>query len=153
MGFQHMSVRARLSSAFGLLAFLVLVASAVAIRGLNEADRSFVSFVNGINARALLATSIRSGVDARAIAARNLVLVSKPADVEIEKAAVAQAHAQVQSSLAKLKEMVAAEDIPANGKAQVAEIDRVEKAYTPVALGDCRSGAARQAGRSNRTHR
>lgn len=41
-------------------------------------------FVNGINARAEMAEAIHSAVDDRAMAVRNLVLVSAPAEVDIE---------------------------------------------------------------------
>src|SRR5450830_1672858 len=134
MSFQNMSVRAKLSAAFGGLALLVLVVAGVALNALQDANLAFESYVNGVNARATLASRIHSEVDARAIAARNLVLVTKPADLEVEKAAVNRAHEQVQKDLAKLKEMVVNPDIPSNVKALVAEIDKVEQAYGPVAL-------------------
>lgn len=134
MSFQHMTVRAKLSTAFGGLALLVLVVAGVALNALQDANLAFESYVNGVNVRAILAGRIHSEVDARAIAARNLVLVTKPADLEAEKAAVTRAHEQVQKDLAKLKEMVAGPEIPANVKTLVGEIDKVEQAYGPVAL-------------------
>lgn len=134
MRFQNMTVRTKLACAFGMLAALVLLVSGLALTALNEANKSFVSFVSGISARAQLAAQIRADVDARAIAARNLVLVTKPADLEAEKLAVNKAHEEVQKHLSKLKDMVAGGDIPANVKALVADIDKVEKVYGPVAL-------------------
>lgn len=134
MSIQHMSVRAKLSAAFGGLTVLVLIASGIAINALQDANHAFESFVSGINARATLVDRIHTEVDARAIAARNLVLVTKPADLEVEKSAVTRAHEQVQKDLAKLKEMVATNDVPPNIKALVGEIDKVEQAYGPVAL-------------------
>lgn len=134
MSFHNMSVRAKLTAAFGSLTLLVLVVSGVALNALQDANLAFESYVNGVNARATLAGRIHSEVDARAIAARNLVLVTKPADLETEKAAVTRAHEQVQKDLAKLKEMVASPEIPANVKTLVGEIDKVEQAYGPVAL-------------------
>ncbi|MDD0817086.1 methyl-accepting chemotaxis protein [Curvibacter sp. HBC28] len=134
MSMHLVSVRAKLSAAFGGLTVLVLIVSGLAIIELQAANQAFKSYVNGINTRATLAASIQAQVDARAIAARNLVLVTKPADVEVEKAAVAKAHEQVQKNLAKLKEMVALPDVPAQAKALVDDISKIEQAYSPVAL-------------------
>ena len=134
MAFHHISVRAKLYTAFGGLAVLVLIASGIAINALQDANQAFESFVSGINARAALVDRIHSEVDARAIAARNLVLVTKPADLEPEKSAVIRAHEVIQKDLAKLKEMVAGKEVPSTVKALVGEIEKVEQAYGPVAL-------------------
>jgi len=85
-----------------LLAVVVLIVSGMSLKSLNDANDRFYGFVNGINARAEMAESIRTAVDERAVAVRNLVLVSKPADVEIEKAAVVDAEQRVESRLEKL---------------------------------------------------
>jgi methyl-accepting chemotaxis protein len=134
MAFHHISVRAKLYTAFGGLAVLVLIASGIAINALQDANQAFESFVSGINARAALVDRIHSEVDARAIAARNLVLVTKPADLELEKSAVIRAHEVIQKDLAKLKKMVAGKEVPSTVKALVGEIEKVEQAYGPVAL-------------------
>jgi methyl-accepting chemotaxis protein-1 (serine sensor receptor) len=116
------------------LAFMVLAVSVVAVLALRDANQSLVDFVDGINARALLVGRIRAAVDARAIAARNLVLVSAPGEVQAEQAAVNKAHAQVQADLGQLKQMMAGTDVTADVKGLVADIDKVESAYGPVAL-------------------
>ncbi|WP_250494609.1 methyl-accepting chemotaxis protein [Caballeronia sp. GAWG1-1] len=135
MNLQPMRMKTKLSIGFGLLTAAVLIVAALSIETLGEANQRFTSFVNGINARAHLAESIRTAVDRRAIAARNLVLVTKPADLELEKAAVLQAHEDVQRDLRRFKEMVAsAPDVSAEVTTRVAEIDRVESLYGPVAL-------------------
>jgi|SRR5476651_257512 CHASE3 domain sensor protein len=102
MNSKRLTVRGRLSIAFGLLAVVVLIVSGMSLKSLNDANDRFYGFVNGINARAEMAESIRTAVDERAVAVRNLVLVSKPADVEIEKAAVVDAEQRVESRLEKL---------------------------------------------------
>ncbi len=89
--------------------------------------------MRGINARADMAVQVRSAVDRRAIAVRNLVLVAKPENLEIEKAQVARAHEDVATNLKKLNEMVKASDASEKARSLVAEIDRVEAAYGPVA--------------------
>jgi methyl-accepting chemotaxis protein-1 (serine sensor receptor) len=134
MEFQSVSLRTKLIAAFGGLAVLVLAVSFLAVHALNESNLALVSFVGGVNARGQLAGQIQMAVQARAIAARNLVLVSNPADIEAEQGAVFKAHEQVQKNLNRLKEMVAPSDVPENVKALVADIDKVEQAYGPVAL-------------------
>ncbi|BCQ27584.1 methyl-accepting chemotaxis protein (plasmid) [Caballeronia sp. NK8] len=135
MNFQGMRVKTRLAIGFGVLTGALLVVAALSIEALHESNQRFTSFVEGINARAELAASVRTAVDRRAIAARNLVLVTKPADLEIEKAAVVQAHEDVQRDLRKFNELVSsATDVPPEVRARVAEINRVESQYGPVAL-------------------
>jgi methyl-accepting chemotaxis protein len=135
MTLKHMTVRGKLTLAFGGLAALVLLVAGLSLKSVANADDRFVSYVDGINARALTAASVRSAVDRRAIAARNLVLVSKPEDVASEKAAVAQTHEEVQQNLAKLNRMVAeATNLPEKARTLVGAIDKIEKDYGPVAI-------------------
>jgi len=133
--FQQSSVRAKLSAAFGLLAVLVLLVSVLAIGALSGANARFAGYINGINARAIAAAQVRSAIDRRAVAARNIVLVSSPANLAAEKAAVLKAHADVGTALADLNaRLAAAVDTSAGARALVAEITRVEGLYGPVAL-------------------
>ncbi|WP_244817383.1 methyl-accepting chemotaxis protein [Caballeronia sp. Lep1P3] len=133
---KRMSVRTKLAIGFGLLTGAVLLVAALSIESLADANARFVTFVSQINARATLAQRVRTAVDRRAIAARNLVLVTKQSDLDLENAAVVQAHEDVKRDLARLNEMTAAApDVTAEARAKVAEIDRVEALYGPVALG------------------
>ena len=135
MNSKRLTVRGALSIAFGLLAIVVLIVSGMSLKSLNDANDRFYGFVNGINARAEMAESIRTAVDERAVAVRNLVLVTKPADVEIEKAAVVDAEQRVESRLEKFNAMVAgAHDMSEQARSLAAEISRVEALYRPVAL-------------------
>lgn len=132
---KNWTVRTKLTLAFGVLAALVLVVSALAVHSLSAANERFAGYVNGISARAGLAEQVRTAVDRRAIAARNLVLVTKSSDIDLEKSAVTQAHEDVQARLRELKEMMArAPDADNEGRTLISEIDRVETQYGPVAL-------------------
>ena len=134
--FKTMLIRTRLTAAFAGLALIVLVVAGASVKSLSDANQRFAQFIDGNDARARLADSLRNAVDQRAIAARNLVLVSKPADMAVEKALVLKAHEQVGSSLAKLKEMTAkASDVGDKTRSLVTELESIEKAYAPVALG------------------
>jgi methyl-accepting chemotaxis protein-1 (serine sensor receptor) len=134
VAFNALTVRAKLTWAFGGLAFMVLLVAGMSIRALADADHHFVGYVHGIAARASTAGAVLAAVDARAVAARNLVLVTKLEDLEAEKQAVAKAQERVQQSMAKLNKMVSeGTDVPPKTRELIAEIDRVEKAYSPVA--------------------
>ena len=134
MSFQKLRVQTKLTLAFGVMAAMVLICAVAALDALNKANTNFRDYVNGVNARALLVEDLKDGVGARAIAARNLVIVSSPAEMEIEKAAVFQAQESVQKDVASLKAMVAGADVPGDIKALAADIDTIEHAYSPVAL-------------------
>ncbi|RXV67289.1 HAMP domain-containing protein [Burkholderia stabilis] len=130
-----MSIKTKLLGGFGLLAAVVVIVSGMALKALSDTNAEFSRYMNGINARATLSAQIRTAVDRRAIAARNLVLVTKPSDIELELAEVNQAHKDVQEHLAKLKDMMAnATDTSDRARELVADIVRVETSYGPVAL-------------------
>ncbi|SAK65806.1 chemotaxis protein [Caballeronia hypogeia] len=134
MNLKNITIKNRLIAGFGILAVLVVLVAGMSLRALSAATDGFAHYVNGINARADVANQIRTAVDRRAIAARNLVLVTKPADLEIEKAEVTRAHQDVQTRLKQLQEMIAvATDTSEKARSLVAEMARVEALYGPVA--------------------
>jgi methyl-accepting chemotaxis protein len=131
----RLTIKGKLIAAFGVLAAIVFVVSGMSLRALSVSTEGFSTYVHGISARADVAAQIRMAVDRRAIAARNLVLVTKPDDLAMEKAAVTQAHEDVQARLKQLQDMIAtATDTSEKARSQVAEIARVESLYGPVAL-------------------
>jgi methyl-accepting chemotaxis protein-1 (serine sensor receptor) len=130
-----MQIRTKLIAAFGLMALLVLLVSGVALSALAIDNDDFSGYVSGVDARKQMVQRVSNAVAHRAIAARNLVLVSTPADVNLEKAAVARAHQEVTASLARLNELADPRlDPSAQSRKLVSQIDAVEKAYAPVAL-------------------
>ncbi|MXN30807.1 methyl-accepting chemotaxis protein [Delftia sp. CH05] len=134
MNLRTWTVKTKLYAAFTALALLVALVSVSALQALDDANRNLTRFVDGVNARAQLAEQVRAAVDSRAIAARNLVLVNTPADLELEKAAVYAAHAEVKTRLDQLKALVAAPGVGEEARALVARIDQIEQRYGPVAL-------------------
>ncbi|MDR5762487.1 methyl-accepting chemotaxis protein [Caballeronia sp. LZ035] len=134
MNLKNITIKNKLIAGFGILAVLVVLVAGMSLRALSVATDGFSHYVNGINARADVAAQIRTAVDRRAIAARNLVLVTKPADIEIEKEAVTRAHEDVQARLKQLRDMIAgASDTSEQARSLVAEMARVETLYGPVA--------------------
>ncbi|MFJ4293147.1 methyl-accepting chemotaxis protein [Cupriavidus sp. NPDC089707] len=133
MDFKSLSIRTRLLAGFGTLAGVVLVVSGYSLHALGDATEGFNDYLNGLNARAEMAAQVRSAVDRRAIAARNLVLVTDPADVEREKAEALRAHQDVQARLARLNEMVRQPDVSDEARKLVEDVAKVEAQYGPVA--------------------
>ncbi|MFJ1257774.1 methyl-accepting chemotaxis protein [Cupriavidus sp. CuC1] len=135
MNFNSLTIKGKLLLSFSLLAIIALSISALSLRALSQTTDGFSRYVHGINARAEVATLVRTAVDRRAVAARNLVLVSKPEELAVEKAAALRAHEDVQAQLAKLKAMVSGNsDASDTARNLVREIDRVESRYGPVAI-------------------
>ncbi|WP_186426830.1 methyl-accepting chemotaxis protein [Cupriavidus metallidurans] len=133
MKIRDLSIKTRLLAGFGALALIVLVVSGLSLRALSQATDGFSAYINGLNARGAMASEVRTSVDRRAIAARNLVLVTTPADISLEKEAVLKAHDDVKARLGKLNEMIKAEGVSETARNLVAEVDRIEARYGPVA--------------------
>ena len=98
-----MTVRGKLTWAFGALAALVLAVAGFSVKALGESDLRFANFVDGINARALEAAKVRTAVDRRAIAARNIIFTTQASDIATIKAEALRADEDVQRSLSALK--------------------------------------------------
>ncbi|MGI4856060.1 MAG: methyl-accepting chemotaxis protein [Janthinobacterium lividum] len=132
--FKNIRIKTKLITGFGILAAMVLLVSGLSLHALGQSTDDFANLVNGVIARADLAAKLRTAVDSRAIAARNLVLVSSAADVALETTAVNQAETDVEARLAQLQEMIATgRDVSDRGRVLVGEMVRVETLYRPVA--------------------
>ena len=130
-----MTVRGKLTLAFGGLTALVLVVAGFSVKALGDSEARFANFVNGINVRALESAKVRTAVDRRAIAARDIMFATQPGDVAAIQAEAVRADEDVQRSLSTLKKLVTeSADVPEAVRAVVAKIDKVESAYRPVAL-------------------
>jgi methyl-accepting chemotaxis protein len=134
MKFSDLRVKTKLMLAFAFLAGIVLLVSALSLHSLGGSNERFSGYLAGVGARERLATAVRSAASRRAIAARNLVLVTDSKDVELEKTAVLKADADVTAAVASLKTAVAqAADVTERDQVLLAEIERVEGLYGPVA--------------------
>jgi methyl-accepting chemotaxis protein len=135
MRLKNMGVKGQLSLGFGVMTALVMGISLLSAQALSSANHSFELSVNEVAKREVLATGVRSAVFRRAIAARNLVLVTEPADREIERLAVTKAHEDTQTRLRALKDSLAhSSDKSDRDDKLVADIDKLEASYGPLAL-------------------
>ena len=135
MNLANLKVKTRLMAAFAVIAGVVAVVSLLSLGSLGRSNDRFVGYLSGVSNRMQLAYDVRGAAMRRAVAARNLVLVTSQPDRDLEKAAVVAANEDVGKSLAALKAAVAkADDVTDQDRAMVADIDRIEEQYRPVAL-------------------
>lgn len=128
-----LTVRARLLLAFGILAALVLMVSAIAGASLSASQSRFASYLDGDAKRAHLAKDMLDGANARAVAARNLVLLTSDTDRKAASEAVRRAHAAVNAALAALAGGPA-NAVSAEERGLLEAVQAVEARYGPVAL-------------------
>ncbi|MFM0020645.1 methyl-accepting chemotaxis protein [Paraburkholderia azotifigens] len=132
---KNLTIKTRLFVGFLSMAAIAVVISVVSLFSLASTTQAFSQYVHGIDARAQVAAELRAAVDRRAIAARNLVLVTSQADLDLETAAVKRAHEDVGIKLKQLNDMINnASDTSESARSLVAEMNRVEGLYGPVAL-------------------
>ncbi|PTT80118.1 methyl-accepting chemotaxis protein, partial [Pelomonas sp. HMWF004] len=128
-----MTTRQRLSLAFGALALLVLLSSVLGLHAISSSDRNFARYVEGPVGHMDLANDLMDATNARAIAARNLIIDADPGRVAMEKQKVEAAHAAVQTHLAALQAR-ARDAADPQMQSLVDAIAAVEAKYGPVAL-------------------
>ena len=130
----QLTVKKQLILAFSGLAALVLVVSLLSLYALRASNAAFVHYVGESSVQEHLAIEIRSAANRRALAVRNLVLVTSAADRATEQRELEASHAALHAALEKLKASVAASsDTDDKERALMAAIDKVETTYAPVA--------------------
>jgi len=135
MNFQNLTLKGKLAIAFGSITTVLIAMAVLALHALNAIRDDYDSYVNDTAMRLTLANDVRDATNARAVGARNLVLVTSANDREAEKAAIVAAHEKVGRSIARLKEMVVTSNRSHPQERDLAsEIERVESSYGPVAL-------------------
>ncbi len=135
MGWKDLKLRTKLQSGFGLLAVVVLVVSVGAIAALSRANDRFVAYVNGVGKDIELASSLQGAASRRALAVRDMVISDDAKALQALGEAASREHAATQKTLKELKELVAQRsDDDVKDRALVADIDRIESQYGPVAL-------------------
>ncbi|MBF8161910.1 methyl-accepting chemotaxis protein [Ectopseudomonas hydrolytica] len=128
------STRAVLYASYACLLALMLLIAGVSLYNLAAADREFSDYINGVEARARLASQVSEAVKDRAIALRNLALNAEPAARGQYRASIAAHEKNVVDSLARLREaMLTHKDVSATGREMLARIEQVEARYSPVA--------------------
>ena len=135
MSHRSLTVKSKLILGFSLLAALVLVVAAFAISSLSKEHGNFEQYTSETAVRLGLVDEVQDAANARAISARNLVLVTNASDRESEKAAVTQAHEKVLASMNRLKNMLGKSDsVTEQERSLFRDIEATESRYGPLAL-------------------
>ena len=129
-----MQTKTKLQISFGFLILAIFIISGFAIQGVSATQRAFENFVSNDFSRGSLARDVQSAADARAVAARNLLLVTKPSDIEDERNAVMRFHRQVQDSLERLRALVKDAKVSDEERELFSAVEKIEAKYGPVAL-------------------
>lgn len=135
MNFHQLTITSKLTIAFSVLVGMLLGVCVLSVYSLSEAQKDFDGFVSDELSRGGLARDVRAAASARAISARNLILLNGPDDVKAETEAVKAAHARVGERLAMLVKSVAeTQNISSEEKSLLEKIVSLEAKYGPVAL-------------------
>jgi len=135
MRLTDLPIRTKLGLSFATLTLMVVGVSALGYRAMTNEHQEFTRYVNEGAVRLAHANDVLDAANARAIAARNLVLVTNDADREVEKVAVTGAHQKVTADVARLKrELDTMQGVSADEKRLFAALESVESRYGPVAL-------------------
>jgi methyl-accepting chemotaxis protein-1 (serine sensor receptor) len=135
MNFSGLKVKTKLWAGFGVMAVIVAAVSGAALHWLNQSSTRVDNYLQGVAARERLVIAVQSAAKSRAIAARNLVLVTTPQDRAMELDAVTKSHEAVQKSLADLKaHMAVAKDVTPQDRTLFDKVAAVEEQYGKVAL-------------------
>jgi methyl-accepting chemotaxis protein-1 (serine sensor receptor) len=129
-----MKVRAKLMFSFAALAMVVLMVSGLALNSLTRSNARFTDYLGSVAEREDLVVEITGAANRRAVAARNLVLVTEASDQKDELAAVTRAHQDMKTHMAALKKVLGP-DAKGREKDLLVELEKIEAAYEPVALG------------------
>ena len=135
MTLRNFTLRRLLILAFGCMTAIVLIVSTMAILSVNEGESRFAEYVGGAVKMERLASEVLSAASGRAIAARNLVLVTDDTERMKEHGAVLREHDHMGKALAELrKAVVSAPYAKAADRKLLEQIEAVESQYGPVAL-------------------
>jgi methyl-accepting chemotaxis protein len=151
-GFGLGSIKARLIFSYMVLVLMVVLVSAMAISNLTTSQRNFEHQVNAIEKQSALLVTLFDAVNARAVAARNIVLLDSEVEIAIEKKSIDVAFERINTSMKTLKTMLGTGDPEAAGLLREVEaIEAIEAKYAVVAteilkqaLAGNRDGASKQ---------
>ncbi len=133
-GFSLGTIKARLIFSYLMLALVVMLVSAMAVNNLATSQRNFEHQVNTIEKQSALLVTLFDAVNARAVAARNIVLLDSEKEIAIEKKSIEVSFERINASMKTLKTMLSTGDADARGLLREMEaIEAIETKYAVVA--------------------
>lgn len=129
------TVRGQLLGSYAALLAILLVVAGFGIKGMRDGQAAYESYVEGTAHQLTLANDVLDAANARAIAARNLVLLTTDAERREEQATVTAAHQKIGASLKALNEALrASEPVDPKDRERFEAFVRTEEQYGPLAL-------------------
>lgn len=125
--------RARLVAILVVINVCVLALGAFAYLFLGQVNKKLDEFTGGIYHRLEISNSMRTAAEQRAIAVRNLALITDGSQQSAALEAYERNQKAVTSALAELQDAIKVDGIPTEVKDKVAAIARVESIYAPTA--------------------
>ncbi|APW41255.1 methyl-accepting chemotaxis protein [Rhodoferax saidenbachensis] len=133
-GFSLGTIKARLIFSYLILALAVVLVSMMAIRNLSTAQANFEHQVTVVEKETALLVTLFDAVNARAVAARNIVLLDDAAQIAIETKSIEVSFERINTSMKSLKTALAAEGAGAADLLRKVEaIEAIETRYAVVA--------------------
>ena len=130
-----MRLKSTLLASFAALAAFSLTVALIGGVSLYRAGERFDSFIGGVSARSDAVKRIGLAVQERAIAARNMLLLTDPDSLGAQHKAALAAHEQVNQRLAEYNKLVSqSTDMSDEAKALAKQINEHEAVYSKTAL-------------------
>lgn len=125
--------RARLIAILVVINVCVLALGAFAYLFLGQVNKKLDEFTGGIYHRLEISNTMRTAAEQRAIAVRNLALITDATQQSAALEAYERNQKEVTTALAELQDAIKVDGIPQEVTEKVAAIARVESVYAPTA--------------------
>ena len=134
-GLSWVTIKARLIFSYVVLALAVVLVSGMGLRDLAVSQANYENQINVVEKQSALLTTVFDAVNARAIAARNIVLLdAAPDQIALEKKSVDLSFERINASMKELKNRLSNGDAKSAGLLRkVEEIEKIEAKYAVVA--------------------
>ena len=129
-----MSVKARLSIAFGILILLIISISTASIWFLRDADARMNVYIHGITARTMMVEELHGAVDKRSLAISNLLLTQKDDQQEHYKEIVRTSTLKIENTVEELRSTIRdGESISKQAKVLITEVIDAQQSHELIA--------------------
>lgn len=129
-----LTIKMRLTFSYAILACAVVLVSAMGLFALSKSQSHFENQVKNVEQIQTLINDILDAANARAVAARNLALITDPQEVIVENKAVVASFAKLNNALKDLKSAVQTNKASTDAlRTNFAEIENIEAKYAVVA--------------------
>ena len=140
---QSMSIKTRLGIGYAVLTLALILVAVMGIRGQSLTQKSLDNQVSQFNKVNDLGNNVLDAANARAIAARNLVLASSKEDADAQTKRIGVSHEKMTQALKSLEDALkTAPPETASLQSLLSKIKDTETAYGPIALEITRLGSA-----------